>query len=184
MRLACPECDAQYEVEDAAIPDGGREVQCSACGHNWFQFAQLAVTHDAPLALKALPPVSVTPAPPEATARPASAAEAAPPAETARARPPADFREVLRQEAEREAAARRREGVAPPPAPASRDRGFMTGMLLALVPLGLLAGAYAGAPQLMREAPALSGPLMEYVARVDALRLTVDGWLQRVADAR
>ncbi|WP_261192653.1 zinc-ribbon domain-containing protein [Pseudoruegeria sp. SHC-113] len=37
MRLICPNCDAQYEVDDAVIPDDGRDVQCSNCGHTWFQ---------------------------------------------------------------------------------------------------------------------------------------------------
>jgi predicted Zn finger-like uncharacterized protein len=37
MRLICPNCDAQYEVDDAAIPVAGRDVQCSSCGHAWFQ---------------------------------------------------------------------------------------------------------------------------------------------------
>ncbi|PFG64674.1 putative Zn finger-like uncharacterized protein [Thioclava sp. ES.031] len=37
MRLVCPNCGAQYEVDDAVIPDGGRDVQCSNCGHGWFQ---------------------------------------------------------------------------------------------------------------------------------------------------
>lgn len=37
MRLACPNCDAQYEVPDTAIPAGGRDVQCSNCGHFWYQ---------------------------------------------------------------------------------------------------------------------------------------------------
>ena len=37
MRLVCPNCDAEYEVDDAAIPLGGRDVQCSNCGHGWFQ---------------------------------------------------------------------------------------------------------------------------------------------------
>jgi len=37
MRLVCPNCDAQYEVDDAVIPDTGRDVQCSNCGHTWFQ---------------------------------------------------------------------------------------------------------------------------------------------------
>jgi predicted Zn finger-like uncharacterized protein len=37
MRLICPNCDAQYEVDDAAIPPAGRDVQCSSCGHAWFQ---------------------------------------------------------------------------------------------------------------------------------------------------
>ena len=39
MRLVCPNCDAEYEVDAAAIPDGGRDVQCSNCGHAWFQLS-------------------------------------------------------------------------------------------------------------------------------------------------
>lgn len=37
MRLICPNCGAQYEVDDSVIPEGGRDVQCSNCGHTWFQ---------------------------------------------------------------------------------------------------------------------------------------------------
>ena len=37
MRLICPNCDAEYEVDDDVIPPGGRDVQCSNCGHTWFQ---------------------------------------------------------------------------------------------------------------------------------------------------
>lgn len=37
MRLICPNCGAQYEVADDAIPAAGRDVQCSNCGHGWFQ---------------------------------------------------------------------------------------------------------------------------------------------------
>ncbi|MEE9387519.1 MAG: zinc-ribbon domain-containing protein [Paracoccaceae bacterium] len=37
MRLICPNCGAQYEVGETVIPDGGRDVQCSNCGHTWFQ---------------------------------------------------------------------------------------------------------------------------------------------------
>lgn len=37
MRLVCPNCAAQYDVDDRVIPQGGRDVQCSNCGHTWFQ---------------------------------------------------------------------------------------------------------------------------------------------------
>lgn len=37
MRLVCPNCDAQYEVDAGVIPDNGRDVQCSNCGNGWFQ---------------------------------------------------------------------------------------------------------------------------------------------------
>lgn len=37
MRLICPNCGAQYEVDDSLVPESGRDVQCSNCGHAWFQ---------------------------------------------------------------------------------------------------------------------------------------------------
>lgn len=37
MRLVCPNCSAQYEVDPAMIPAEGRDVQCSNCAHTWFQ---------------------------------------------------------------------------------------------------------------------------------------------------
>lgn len=37
MRLICPSCRAQYEVDDNAIPVNGREVQCGSCTTTWFQ---------------------------------------------------------------------------------------------------------------------------------------------------
>lgn len=37
MRLICPNCGAQYEVPIEVIPSGGRDVQCSNCGHTWYQ---------------------------------------------------------------------------------------------------------------------------------------------------
>lgn len=38
MRLTCPNCNAQYEVDEKVVPSGGRDVQCSACGSTWFQY--------------------------------------------------------------------------------------------------------------------------------------------------
>lgn len=37
MRLICPNCSAQYEIDASLIPDEGRDVQCSNCGHTWFE---------------------------------------------------------------------------------------------------------------------------------------------------
>ena len=37
MRLVCPNCSAQYEIDASMIPDEGRDVQCSNCGHTWFE---------------------------------------------------------------------------------------------------------------------------------------------------
>lgn len=43
MRLTCPQCGAQYEIPDDAIPPAGREVECSSCNHVWFQARQATV---------------------------------------------------------------------------------------------------------------------------------------------
>ncbi|SEC52605.1 MJ0042 family finger-like domain-containing protein [Rhodobacter sp. 24-YEA-8] len=44
MLLACPNCDARYDVPDSAIPEAGRDVQCSNCGHAWFQLPAESVS--------------------------------------------------------------------------------------------------------------------------------------------
>lgn len=40
IRLICPGCAAEYRVPNEAIPAGGREVECSACGHVWHAIRQ------------------------------------------------------------------------------------------------------------------------------------------------
>ena len=49
MRLICPSCGAQYEVDESVIPEAGRDVQCSNCGNAWFQMsaAQLRAQEEA-----------------------------------------------------------------------------------------------------------------------------------------
>ena len=42
MRLTCPNCAAEYEVDAALIPDEGRDVQCSNCGKTWFELPPTA----------------------------------------------------------------------------------------------------------------------------------------------
>ncbi len=37
MRLTCPNCGAQYEVPEDAIPETGRDLECSNCGHGWYE---------------------------------------------------------------------------------------------------------------------------------------------------
>ncbi|MGH1367968.1 MAG: zinc-ribbon domain-containing protein [Maritimibacter sp.] len=46
MRLVCPNCGAQYEVDDRVVPDAGRDVQCSNCGHAWFQRSARALAEE------------------------------------------------------------------------------------------------------------------------------------------
>ncbi|CUH75992.1 family finger-like domain protein [Tritonibacter multivorans] len=43
MRLTCPNCGAQYEVPEDVIPPEGRDVQCSNCGDTWFQLSAEAL---------------------------------------------------------------------------------------------------------------------------------------------
>ncbi|MBL4812529.1 MAG: zinc-ribbon domain-containing protein [Rhodobacteraceae bacterium] len=89
MRLICPNCDAQYELPDDVIPDEGRDVQCSGCGHTWFEASG--------------DPVEMIAPPPPNEDAPQDAAQA--PA-TARRELPADVTKILREEAAHEAAAR------------------------------------------------------------------------------
>ena len=46
MRLICPNCGAQYEVADDVIPKDGRDVQCSNCAHTWFESRETSNVED------------------------------------------------------------------------------------------------------------------------------------------
>lgn len=64
MRLICPNCNAQYEVSDDAIPPGGRDVQCSNCQLSWFQTEKPILPGRDMLTLSNAPePEAATPAP-------------------------------------------------------------------------------------------------------------------------
>jgi len=91
MRLTCPNCGAQYEVPDAVIPASGRDVECSNCGTTWLQHH----------------PDHAPPEPAEPDAPPPAAADAAPaPDPAARRRLDPAVADILREEADRERAAR------------------------------------------------------------------------------
>lgn len=100
MRLICPNCDAEYEVDAAVIPQEGRDVQCSSCGHTWFQRPEGA-EDEADLPALDEPPDDAEPR------DPATGPERPP------YRQPLDeeVASVLREEAEREQKARRAEGL-------------------------------------------------------------------------
>lgn len=142
MRLVCPNCDAQYEVDDAAIPASGRDVQCSNCGHAWFQLHpdELAALEQESEVFEPLPdsPPPPPPIPPEPEPDfeldfpPEPEGEEVPPPEPVAAAPKraidANVLAVLREEAERERAVRESEapvgievqqdlGLPPPPPP-------------------------------------------------------------------
>lgn len=107
MRLICPNCDAQYEVADGAIPDEGRDVQCSNCGHAWFQLSPEALAAaETEAAVFELPPEPEDAPEPE-DELPPEVFEA--PAPMPRRGIDDSLLAVLREEAEREVQARRHE---------------------------------------------------------------------------
>lgn len=59
MRLSCPSCGAKYDVADDAIPEGGRDVQCSNCNHSWFHIEKTSAPAPtvAPAAQQARKPI-------------------------------------------------------------------------------------------------------------------------------
>lgn len=142
MRLTCPNCGAQYEVDDRAIPEAGRDVQCSNCSHTWFQVSAAAQAAEEAAAAEAAPsmpePAEVEGTEEDGTEAEAREAEATgahdaaggfPQTVRPQRRRPLDenIQAVLREEAEREKRAREAEGPvqiqpelgvpAPPPKP-------------------------------------------------------------------
>ena len=141
MRLTCRNCDAQYEVDDAAIPPEGRDVQCSGCGHAWFQMRVDAVPQLRPEVSAPVDPAGPDPAAAmwsdpgvhtkDDPARTEPLTDEGPPPVLPEAQEDAALRrrglddtvlEVLREEAAREAAVRRAE--APPPIEVQTDLGL------------------------------------------------------------
>jgi len=135
MRLTCPNCGAQYEVDDDVIPPGGRDVQCSACGRTWLQLsaAELSAADqaDAPHARAAAPePAHDTPPAADGDEWPSDLPPppvAPPEAGSRRRRLDDSVLNVLREEADRESRQRKAEGSSleiqddlglPPPPPA------------------------------------------------------------------
>jgi predicted Zn finger-like uncharacterized protein len=106
MRITCPNCGAQYEVDDALIPEAGRDVQCSNCGKGWFQARHpepVEAAEDEPVAEEIVEEIAV-----EDTVTAETVAEAPETVEEAVA-------EVT--EAVEEVEAKAAEPVSPPPAP-------------------------------------------------------------------
>lgn len=108
MRLSCPNCDAQYEVPDEVMPTSGRDVQCSNCGQTWFQHHPDHMPQDEDAILAE----TDTPDPDEEVSPPPPPPPPAKPVPERRQLDPA-VADILRQEAEAEYAARRKEASAP-----------------------------------------------------------------------
>ncbi|SIS64423.1 zinc-ribbon domain-containing protein [Phaeovulum vinaykumarii] len=169
MRLICPNCNAQYVVDDSVIPDSGRDVQCSNCGHAWFQLPEGAAPPEAPDMPEApeVEPGAPEVEAPEAEAPEPEAPEPAPDADTeavapSEEAPPAPRRSldpslmaVLREEAEREARARRREAGLPEDAPEAEA---------AADPDAEIAAMMAGSGAYAAEATAPATPVADFPA--------------------
>ena len=130
MRLICPNCGAQYEVPADVIPEAGRDVQCSNCGHTWFESpgASLAAEEgalDRPVRDETAeytedhrpetPPEPAVPVDPPAVDEDEDEDDGLRPAPrrgTARPQLDASVAEILREEAEREERNRRAEARA------------------------------------------------------------------------
>lgn len=63
MRLTCPQCGAQYEVPESALPAEGRDVECSNCGTTWFQARPAALSLTDPVGTADRPGVPPSSAP-------------------------------------------------------------------------------------------------------------------------
>jgi len=128
MRLVCPNCAAQYEIDASLIPDGGTDVQCSACNHVWFEAPEGAAL---PRATQPAPASERGRAPAAESARTAAAPEPTPeaaPDPQPAAPPPRDLdpavADVLREEAAFEEEQRARD-AAPAAAPQQEQLGLL-----------------------------------------------------------
>jgi predicted Zn finger-like uncharacterized protein len=111
MRLICPNCGAQYEVDTSMIPDEGRDVQCSACGHTWYQMpegAEAVAEPEIEDEIEVEETIEIEETVEDVAAPPAPPAEAPMPPKPSE-RLDADILGMLREEAQREADARRAE---------------------------------------------------------------------------
>lgn len=210
MRITCPNCGAQYEIADDLIPEEGRELQCSNCGHIWFERPERPEAED------------------DADAPVAEAPEAEDEQDELPGQPralPEDVSDILREEAETNRALREapqdldddadavaarimprrvdhtagsaQKGRLPDadaitstlhadpaeaaPAPGAKRGGFRAGFLLMLVLALLAALIYAFAPQLAESLPdGMKEALGSYSEWVDMLRLRLHMAVQSI----
>lgn len=168
MRLVCPNCDAEYEVDASAIPDTGRDVQCSNCGHAWFQMSpRLEEALAAEEALFDPPPALEEPAKTDPVVD-AAPDDAPPPPDMAPAPPARALDEtvlaVLREEAERETQARRKE--TPPPIETQEEMGLTAALSQSVAATVAAANV---APEAQVEPLAEPDPVAQRIARMKGI---------------
>lgn len=179
MRLICPSCAAEYEIDATAIGENGRTVRCASCASEWFQQPERSSVSDAAAAVEAAArrprPTVIVPEPRRASPPPESPAIEGDPAEEVYFEDEsADYnagaieepRSPGRQpphEADALTAALRGEDDEDDRSGGAFLAGFAT---VTLIGLAMLA-AYVKAPELGALAPALKAPLAAYAELVD-----------------
>lgn len=192
MRLICPSCAAEYEIDAAAFGRRGRMVRCANCAAEWFQPAPTPSVSEAAAAVEAMSaqrraeptvlapdPAPPPPPPPPPTTlepqrpddvyydadppRPAEVAARA--AAAVRVDPPYPPR---RAEPEALAATLRADDEEPK-AGGAFLAGFATMTLIGLI----LIAIYVKAPEIAALAPAAAEPLAAYTEAVDRARVAV-----------
>ena len=86
MRIACPSCHAEYEVPDAMLAGGARQLRCARCGHGFLGALPAAAPAVSPMSAPPLagPTVAAEPEP----GKPAPAPPSDPPPTDPPARAP------------------------------------------------------------------------------------------------
>ncbi|MEE3099028.1 MAG: zinc-ribbon domain-containing protein [Pseudomonadota bacterium] len=188
MRVTCPSCKAVYEAPDDELGAGGRRVECSACGEQWFQAGpELAAFDPAPSrmpgmeaaaqSLSSLREPEPEPAAPPAPATPSRQLEAEqagldplPPLRDHHAGP----RRPASIDAERLSAELRARDETAQRGASGGGSGFAAGVLLALIVSGALAFAYLQSGKVVAALPQAEPYVARYVETVDRLRLAVE----------
>jgi predicted Zn finger-like uncharacterized protein len=154
MRIACPACEATYDVPDAMLAGGARMVRCARCGNEWLP----QPTTTAPLPMDE-PETDIPPAP--APPKPAAA-------------PAGELDQPGRQEPRLNPLRPRGEARAPvppePPPPEEPPRRLGAGAILAWVLSLLLLAAAAGAAVTWRAQLMAAWPPSERVFSAVGLR--------------
>ncbi len=200
MQITCPNCAAVYEVDDAVLSNGGRQVRCTNCGQTWQQMPKDAERGETAYRQTGSEQLQNV-ADPQLT----------------RSRPSPEVLEVLREEADRETRARREEAKAASAADSrrietgretsahmsdeddgrtsqrdesdgymaptrTRPAGMLISGLMILSALGVVV-VYSYAPQIADAIPQARPQLIAFVERANELRALINGLMETLIDA-
>jgi predicted Zn finger-like uncharacterized protein len=159
MILTCPECATSYFVDDSRIPEAGRTVKCTSCGHRW------TARKDAPAPVAAEPePEPVAEAAPEPSPEPSPEPVAA---------APVDDLEFVPVDRDPEPRVRTRSAR---PAPAQDPRSAVTVWVgAAALIVALVAGAIAFRGQVIKLWPKSQSAYASLGLPVNSVGLVIEG---------